>query len=64
MAKKPFAIRIEEEAALRFKALAVVKNRDDNAALFDTMVAELEKGLNMEERDAYDALLKLWKDNQ
>lgn len=63
MAKKPFAIRVEEETALRFKALSTVKD-SDNAILFDKMVAEHEKGLSDKEREAYEALLNLWQDKQ
>ena len=63
MAKKPFSIRIEEETALRFKALSTVKD-SDNAVLFDAMVAEHEKELSDKEREAYEALLNLWQDKQ
>jgi len=62
MAKKPFAIRVESSVINRYKALATVLNVD-GATLLAELVMEREKTLTEDERKAYEALLKLWKDD-
>lgn len=62
MAKKPFSIRVESSVINRYKALATVLNVD-GATLLAELVMEREKTLTEDERKAYEALLKLWKDD-
>ena len=59
MTKKPFAVRIDEETTMRFKALATIKDQD-NATLFSILVNEHVQTLSKEEEDAFEALLHLW----
>ena len=61
MAKKPFSIRIESHQSDRFKALATVKNKD-SATFFTEMLNVVEKNLTTSERNALDALLNVWKE--
>lgn len=60
MAKKPFAVRIDDATTMQFKALATVKGKD-NSTLFSIMVNEFSKALSEEEALAYEALLRLWQ---
>lgn len=58
--KKPFSIRVDPNVSSRFKALSTVLNID-GAKLLSELITDKEKELNEDERNAYDALLKLWK---
>lgn len=62
MAKKPFSIRVEPFVSNRFKALSTVLNID-SAKLLQELIDERVERLTKEEREAYDALLKLWKND-
>lgn len=61
MAKKPFSIRIEQHLIDRFKALSTVLNVD-GATLLKEMILEKEKTLTKEQHEAYEALLKVWRE--
>lgn len=61
MSKKPFSVRVEPQVSYRYKALATVLNMD-GAKLLDDLIHEREKTLNPLELEAYEALLKLWKE--
>lgn len=60
MAKKPFAIRVEENVSTRYKALASVLNID-SAYLLEKLINDQEKTLSKEQNEAYIALLKVWR---
>ncbi|WP_034536128.1 hypothetical protein [Carnobacterium inhibens] len=60
MVKRPFAIRVEENVSTRYKALASVLNID-SAHLLEKLINDQEKILSNEEKEAYIALLKVWK---
>ena len=60
MVKRPFAIRVEENVSTRYKALASVLNID-SAYLLEKLINDQEKILSNEEKEAYVALLKVWK---
>lgn len=60
MSKKPFSIRVEPYMINRYKALSTVLNID-GAQLLSELISDKEKVLTKEQRDAYDALLKIWK---
>lgn len=60
MAKKPFAIRVEESVSKKYKALASVLNID-SANLLEKLVNDQEKTLSKEQHEAYVALLKVWR---
>lgn len=62
MVKKPFSIRVEQYVINRYKALSTVLNID-GAKLLSELITEKEKTLTEEERNAYEALLKLWKED-
>ena len=60
MVKRPFAIRVEENVSTRYKALASVLNID-SAHLLEKLINDQEKILSNDEKEAYIALLKVWK---
>lgn len=60
MAKKPFAVRVEESVTVRFKALSAVLNID-SANLLAELVSEKEKSLTEQQEEAYRSLLAVWK---
>lgn len=59
MAKKPFSIRVESHVTNRFKALSTVLNID-GAKLLAELISEKENKLSSEQKEAYDAIVKLW----
>ncbi|MDC3413949.1 hypothetical protein [Terrihalobacillus insolitus] len=59
--KKPFSIRVEPYVINRYRALSTVLNVD-GAKLLAELIDEKEKDLSKDQRDAYDALLKIWKE--
>jgi hypothetical protein len=61
MSKKPFSIRVEPYVINRYKALSTVLNID-GAKLLNDLILEKEKELTDGQRDAYEALLKIWKE--
>jgi hypothetical protein len=61
MVKKPFSIRVEPYIINRYKALSTVLNID-GAKLLADLISEKEKELSKEQLDAYEALLRLWKE--
>lgn len=61
MSKKPFSIRVEPYVQNQYKALATVLNID-GAKLLSELINDKEKELTEDQRNAYDALLKLWKE--
>lgn len=63
MAKKPFSIRVEPYVINRYKALSTVLNVDGAKLLGDLVVDKVET-LTKQEREAYDALLKIWEKNK
>ncbi|MCU9612716.1 hypothetical protein OEV98_03940 [Caldibacillus lycopersici] len=63
MVKKPFSVRIEPYESNRFRALATVLNLD-GAKLLSELITLKEEKLSKEEKEAYDSLLKLWKDKE
>lgn len=63
MAKKPFAIRVEESVSTRFRALSLILNVD-SAILLGRLVAEKEESLSKSEREAYEAVLKVWREEK
>lgn len=58
--KKPFSIRITEELATKFRAMAVVVNKD-LAELFEEVVTEAEVNLTKDQQKALKMLLTVWK---
>lgn len=60
MAKKPFSIRVEPQIIDRYKALSTVLNVDGAKLLGDLIIGKVET-LSKEEREAYEALLKIWR---
>jgi hypothetical protein len=62
MTKKPFSIRVEPYVINRYKALSTVLNID-GAKLLADLINDKEQELSKEQREAYDALLKLWKED-
>jgi hypothetical protein len=62
MAKKPFSIRVEPYVSIRFKALSTVLNVD-GAKLLQELIEDRAERLSKEEREAYDALLRIWKED-
>ena len=63
MAKKPFAIRVEENVSTRFKALSIVMNID-SAILLGRLLDEKESRLSESEKEAYLAILKVWREEK
>jgi hypothetical protein len=61
--KKPFSIRVEPYIVNRYKALSTVLNVD-GAKLLGDLISDREKHLTKDQRDAYEALLKLWKEDE
>jgi hypothetical protein len=59
--KKPFSIRVEPPIINRYKALSTVLNID-GAKLLAELISDREKDLTKDQLDAYEALLKLWKE--
>lgn len=62
LTKKPFSIRVEQYVINRYRALSTVLNID-SAKLLADLIMEKEERLNEKEREAYEALLKLWKED-
>lgn len=62
MAKKPFSIRIEENISTRFRALVTVLDISSEQLLIE-MINDKEKGLKEGQREAFELLLKVWRDN-
>lgn len=62
MSKKPFSIRVEPYVINRYKALSTVLNID-GAKLLSELILDREKSLTKQELEAYEALLKLWKED-
>lgn len=62
MAKKPFSIRIEENISTRFRALVTVLDISSEQLLIE-MINDKEKGLKEGKREAFELLLKVWRDN-
>lgn len=62
MSKKPFSIRVEQHVIDKYKALSTVLNVD-GAKLLAELIFEKEKELTPNQKEAYDALLKIWKEN-
>jgi len=61
MPKKPFSIRVEQSVINRYKALSAVLNLD-SAKLLEELVDQRENSLTENERNAYESLLKIWKE--
>jgi hypothetical protein len=62
LAKKPFSIRTEQYNINRYKVLCTVLNID-NDKLLTEMLANHVETLTEDEKKAYDALLKIWKED-
>lgn len=62
MVKKPFSIRIEESDSTRFRALATVLDISSDQLLI-RMINEQEKLLTTGHKQAFEALLKVWREN-
>ncbi len=60
VAKRPFAIRVDQVNVDRFRALSTIK-RMDGAELFAELLTRAEKDLNAKESNAYKTLLELWR---
>lgn len=60
--KKPFSIRLESSVVNKFKALSAILNLD-GASLLSELISNKEKELTEEQRNAYEALLKIWREN-
>ncbi|SFG29499.1 hypothetical protein [Sporolactobacillus nakayamae] len=62
MAKRPFAIRVDQVNVDRFRALSTIK-RMDGAELFSDLLTRAEKEMSSEELKVYKNLLELWRKN-
>lgn len=60
VAKKPFAIRVDQANVDRFRALSTIR-RMDGAELFSDLLTRAEKDMSADEIKAYKALLDLWR---
>jgi len=63
LAKKPFSIRVEPNVISRFKALSTVLNID-GANMLSELITNKEQSLTKEEQEAYEALLRLWREDE
>lgn len=63
MAKKPFSIRVEPYVVNQYRALSTVLNID-GAKLLSELISERVGKLTKEQLNAYESLLKLWKEDE
>lgn len=57
--KKVLGLRVSEEVTAKFKALATVFDVDQ-AVLMEQLVEAKEADLNDDQKEAFNALLKVW----